>query len=99
MNLNQIVDSGICEQSTGCDNASGFMRYAESQGYQYCEVVDWSSSAGDWSFIVSKDFETWHPMFQENNWPRSGFTRTIDTARVFYGEPEQVLEEIAMLYF
>lgn len=98
MNTNEIVDSGLCEQMTGCDNASGFRDFARSQGFDFCEVVDWTSSAGDWSFIVSKDGNAWHPMFQENNWPGRGFTREIDESRTFYGTAEQVFEDMAAMY-
>ena len=99
MNIQEIIEAEICEQMTGCDNAGRFRDYARSQGYEFVEVVDWTSSAGDWSFIVSKDGEEWHPMSQENNWPRQGFTRSIDTSAVHYGTASDVLNEIAEMYY
>lgn len=89
----------ICEQATGCDGAGDYRSFAEQNGYDHCAVIDWTSSAGDWSFIVSQDGEEWFIMTQENNYPRSGFTRSIDTERPFYGEKDNVLAEICDLYF
>ena len=99
MSLDQIVDSGICEQFTGCDNAGAFRDFAHEKGYQYVEVLDWTSSAGDWQFIVSRDGKVWFVMSQENNWPRSGFSRFIDETAMFHGTSEEVLNEIAALYY
>lgn len=82
-----------CEQATGCRGAGDYAVWAEEQGYPYCEVYDWTSSAGDWTFIVSKDQHTWYIMYQVNNWPCPGFTRTIDE-NPYYGTPEEVLERL-----
>lgn len=71
-----------------------YREFARENGYQYCEVYDWTSSAGDWTFIVSKDGNEWFVMYQENNWPRAGFTRTIDDTQPMYGTPEDVWEQI-----
>jgi hypothetical protein len=96
--LDQLVERQICEQATGCHGAGDFRRWAAQQGYQFCEVFDWTSSAGDWSFIVSKDGETWYPMFQENNYPRGGFTRNISDVPIdLQGPAEAVLEYVAEL--
>lgn len=82
------------EQATGCKNAGGYRDFAEANGFPFCEVFDWTSSAGDWTFIVSKDGSTWYVMTQTNNWPSIGFTRTIDPSREFYGTAEDVLQEM-----
>ena len=88
------VEQQSAEQATGCIGSGDYAIWASQQGYSHCEVYDWTSSAGDWSFIVSKDGLNWHMMFQSDNWPRAGFTRTIDTGRVWVGTSEEVLKEI-----
>lgn len=88
----------VCEQATGCLNTGGFRDWARQQGFKFCEVFDWTSSAGDWSFIVSRDGDTWYVMTQENNWPRSGFTRNIDKTRPFTGAPAEVFYQLFLLY-
>lgn len=88
------VEEVVAEQATGCLGAGSYRAWAYEQGYDLLEVVDWTSSAGDWTFIVSKDAETWYLMFQSNNWPKAGFTRTIDKTRVYHGTGHQVLTNI-----
>lgn len=83
----------ICEQATGCLGAGDYYKWAEQQGYTHCAAVDWSSSAGDWSFIVSKDGYEWFPMYQSNNFPRHGFTRSIDETRRYFGSEQEALEQ------
>ncbi len=91
------AENRMCEEATGCVNSGGFREFAEEAGYPHCHVLDWTSSAGDWSFIVSEDGLTWHLMFQENRWPRQGFHRTIDNERCFFGTAKEVLTEICEL--
>jgi hypothetical protein len=86
----------VAEQATGCVGAGDYKRWAAAHCYPYCEVWDQTSSAGDWTFLVSKDRQTWFLMFQENNYPRSGFTRTIDLERPFEGTIEEVYEQVAL---
>ena len=88
-----MIDSKICEQATGCIGAGDYRQWAQEQGYQYCEVLDWTSSAGDWTFIVSEDGNCWYVMWQENNWPRVGFTREVGSIP-FYGTLKEVIEAI-----
>jgi hypothetical protein len=88
-------EEDLCAQATGCPNAGGFRSWAREQGYPFCEVWDWTSSAGDWSFFVSKDGEHWYPMFQENNYPSAGFARTIDESQEYCGTWEEVCEQVA----
>jgi len=87
------------EQATGCSGAGDYRRWAAKKGFPHLYVVDWTSSAGDWCFIVSKDKLSWYMMYQENNYPRSGFTRTIDNyPRFVWGKPateELVLEAVS----
>jgi hypothetical protein len=90
LTLEMIVDSGICDD-IACDGAGDFLKYAKKQGYPYCAVLDWSSSAGNWSFVVSMEGDYWQVMYQENNFPRRGFTRTIDD-ECFAGTQDEALE-------
>jgi hypothetical protein len=86
--LEMIVDSGICEDTTGYDGAGDFLEYAKKQGYPHCAVLDWSSSAGNWSFVISMEGEYWQMMYQEN---RRGFTCTIDD-ECFAGTQKEALK-------
>jgi hypothetical protein len=90
----QTSEQIICEQATGCKGVGDYREWAEQQGYPLLEVFDWTSSAGDWTFIVSKGDDVWYVMWQENNWPRAGFDRGIDLNRPFFGTPERVMGEI-----
>lgn len=83
----------MAEQATGCPGAGDYALWAKEQGYPHCQVWDWTSSAGDWTFLVSKDGQQWHWMSQSNNWPRQGFTRTIDTENFYEGTAQEVLYE------
>jgi hypothetical protein len=83
------------EQATGCSGAGDYRIWAQQQGYEHLEVVDWTSSAGDWSFIVSQDGETWFLMMQENAHPCRGFNRTIYRDQSWEGTAEEVLQQIS----
>ena len=85
----------IEEQATGCQGVGGYRQYAANLGYTHVKVYDWTSSAGDWTFLVSKDGFEWHVMSQTNNWPRAGFEYCIDDEQVFCGTFEEVCEELA----
>jgi len=37
-------------------------------------------------------------MFQENNYPRAGLTRTVDTEGLFFGTAEEVMREVWEAY-
>ena len=82
------------EQATGCVGANSYKEYARSRGYTHVEVFDWTSSAGDWTFIVSKDGEGWFLLFQSNQYPRRGFHHTIDLTRAYYGTKDEVLGQL-----
>ena len=88
----RALETEIAVQATGCRGAGGYRDYAESQGYDHCEVLDWTSSAGDWSFLVSEDGHAWRVMFQTNNWPRAGFTYDLGD-EVFFGTFEEAAEQ------
>lgn len=84
----------LCESATGCRGAGDFREWAKQQGYPFCEVFDWTSSAGDWTFIVSEDGNIWYPMCQENAYPTPGFRRSIDLNQPFEGTAKRVLETL-----
>jgi len=103
--LRHKLMSGTAEQATGCGGAGDYATYAESKGYNLCEVLNWSSSAGDWQFVVSKDGKTWYILDQVNNYPRSGFTRTIsdgvdnpDWRESYEGSLDDVYKQIEAMY-
>jgi hypothetical protein len=97
--IKKLIQQDTAVMATGCAGAGDYADYAQSQGYDYCEVVDWTSSAGDWTFIVSKDGNEWYLMYQENNYPGYGFTRTIDTSMAFYGNHEDAIQQIVDFYY
>jgi len=65
--------------------------FALEAGYPFCEIYDHTSSAGDWTYLVSKDANKWRIMTQTNNWPRAGFDHEI-SEDAFYGTLEEVCE-------
>ena len=87
----------VSEQATGCMGAGGYTQFAKKHGYTHIEVLDWSSSAGDWSFLVSKDSQEWRVLSQTNNYPRRGFSYEISD-EVFYGNADEALESVEELY-
>lgn len=84
------------EQATGCLGAGDYAIWAKQQGYPFCNVWDWTSSAGDWTFLVSKDGQEWFWMYQTNNFPEVGFNRYIDPDRKYQGIWEVVQMEVLM---
>ena len=89
------LEEAVAVQATGCPGAGAYRRWAKAQGYPHVEVLDWSSSAGDWQFLVSQDGTEWFLLTQTNNYPRPGFTREIDTTRSWLGTIEEVWAQIA----
>lgn len=89
---------GVGAQATGCMGADSYKDYAYQHGYKRIEVLNWGSSAGDWQFLVSKDGEVWHILWQENNYPRPGFSHGIQTEPGFYGDIEDVYKQVEEYY-
>lgn len=89
-----INEKEIAEQMTGCQGAGDYRDAAERLGYSICEVWDWTSSAGDWTFLVSNDGYEWRFMSQDNNFPRPGFSYSLGD-EVFYGTKEEVFKQVA----
>lgn len=92
--LTQLAGAITAVEATGCAGAGGYVEYAHQRGYQHVEVYDWTSSAGDWVFLISKDGQEWQLLFQTNNYPRPGFSWSI-SGETYYGTAEEVADMIA----
>jgi hypothetical protein len=95
---NMFIGSGAEVSSTGCNGAKSYLQYAKEHGYEFIEVLDWCSSAGDWQFAISKDGENWQILDQTNNYPRPGFTHTISD-EVWQGTAKEVVNQIFQTYY
>ena len=84
--------------ATGIIGAGDYRDVAGEMGFPHLAVVDWTSSAGDWTFIVSEDGNEWFILSRENNWPSSGFTYRLNMDDAFYGTSDKVLAQIAEIY-
>jgi hypothetical protein len=91
-----VMGAEFEDQMTGC-NASGYREAARKMGFDRVEVLNWTSSAGDWQFLVSKDGEIWQVLSQENNWPRAGFSYYLGD-EIFAGTLEDVYEQVEAMY-
>lgn len=94
LGINEMVE----EQATGCAGVGTYRQYADSLGYSYVKVLDHTSSAGNWTFLVSKDSNVWQVMSQENNRPSPRFTYYLDEME-YVGTFEEVCELIESLYY
>ncbi len=94
METSELIERQICEQATGCSGAGGYRAWATQNGYPHLEVMDRTSSAGDWTFVVSQDGSLWFPMYQTNNYPRPGFTWTVDESLPFEGTGDEALSAL-----
>lgn len=70
-----------------------YLDYAYKLGYKFVETLDHTSSAGDWSFIVSKTGKVWRIMWQTNNYPRAGYSYSFGD-RKYRGTAEEVFAQI-----
>ena len=98
MNLKQEVIERLqiesnAAQATGCAGAGDAYKWAKENGWSHCRAANLSSSAGDWLFIVSEDGEYWYLLSQTNNYPRPGFSFSVDETQEYFGTAEEVLEE------
>jgi len=89
--LREYLESLTEVRAAGCSGAGGYREAFRKMGFQYLEVLDQTSSAGDWTFIVSNNKEDWHLAWQENNWPRAGFSYSIDLDTVREGTAEEAM--------
>jgi hypothetical protein len=83
----------MAEQFTGCLGAGDYQLWAKKHGYPRVAAVDWTSSSGDWEFLVSRDGWAWHPMTQTNNHPEAGFTRQVNTRIQVLGNEKEAVSE------
>jgi hypothetical protein len=42
-------------------------------GYKECKEIDWTSSAGDWTF-AARDDEVWYIVYQSPRYPQFGYS-------------------------
>lgn len=52
--------------------------FVDLLGFEELEVIDWTSSAGEWSFGV-KDETGWRVAWQSNRYPYHGYTYGVTT--------------------
>lgn len=62
--------------------AGSYRQVFADLGFPTVKVWDWTSSAGDWTFLVF-DGENWFIAWQENRYPRAGFNYSIESNRPF----------------
>lgn len=59
-----------------------FRKFFIDVGFAEVDVFEWSSSAGDWTFVV-RDGDCWYPAFQHNRYPYHGFKYLVDAQLPF----------------
>jgi hypothetical protein len=85
--------SPLTEEEANAE-AKDYQDFAHLLGYTHIKTLDWTSSAGDWSFIVSKDGEAWDILFQENQFPASHGFKWYFGNRTWHGTSDEVLRAI-----
>ena len=96
--LREYVESLTAVQATGCRGAGSYREAFRKMGYPYLEVLEQCSSAGDWTFIVSCDKENWYIAWQTNNWPRAGFSYSVDQDTLIEGTAEEAMTAFCEMY-
>ena len=76
--------------------AGSFKEIFTALGFEDVEVIDWTSSAGDWSFGVKNEY-AWFAAWQENRYPYHGFRYSISSDVMPCETFEQLCEEIEMM--
>lgn len=94
---NMFIGSGAESEATGTDNSRGYLQYAMNRGFNHIEVLDWSSSAGDWQFLISRNGYDWQILHQTNNYPLDGFSYHIEDD-IWCGTVEQAYKQIEEIY-
>lgn len=64
----------------------------KSKGFEV-EYFDWTSSAGDWTLLVTKDFRNFQIVSQENTW--KGFEYSFGTQRIRANSMEEAVKILA----
>lgn len=75
-----IAEGGVIEVPNA--GAGSYARVFAMLGYDRVEVIDWTSSAGDWCFGVRKD-NLWYRAFQENRYPHHGMKYAVNVETPF----------------
>ena len=81
-------NESIAVPAAGAGNYNGIFRIL---GFTNIKVIDWSSSAGDWTFGV-KDEYGWKIAWQENRYPYHGFAYMINND-IVYNEFADITED------
>jgi hypothetical protein len=84
-------------EATGVPAVSNYREFARQNGFPYIKVFDWTSSAGDWTFIVSRDGRLWQVLSQTNRFPSRGFDYYL-SPRVYEGTADEVMQQLAAEY-
>ena len=93
--MREIATSLIAEQATGCDGAGDYYQNALEKEFDRVISIDTASSSGDWFFIVrKKGTDDWYGMWQENNWPRAGFSYYYTDNPYFIGSRGDVVQYV-----
>jgi hypothetical protein len=81
----------MAEAATGCLGAGDAPAEAKKLGFPIITILDTSSSAGDWDFLVSRDNESWQIFSQRNNYPNPGVSYTLGE-EIYRGSLSEVYE-------
>jgi polygalacturonase len=75
LTLEQAQDAFNDERAIEIPNAGAgsYVNVLKALGYTEVKVIEWSSSAGDWTF-AARDDEWWYVVWQSNRYPRHGFS-------------------------
>lgn len=91
MNREVLILEAMAEAATGCLGVGDAPTEAKRLGFPMIAMLDTSSSAGDWDFLVSKDEESWQIFSQRNNYPDPGFSYTL-SEEVYRGSLSEIYE-------
>jgi len=69
---------------------TSYKEFASQQGFTQVEVLDWTSSSGDWDFVVSKDGTSWFLLTQRTD-NIGNKEWSIDLDRCYEGTAEQAI--------
>jgi len=93
--LKQAKENLIAGEEVAIPNAGAgsFREIFKKLGFEEVKVIDWTSSAGDWSFGV-KNEDGWILAGQENRYPYYGFTYMVTSVYGKYQTFEELCKEI-----
>ena len=73
----EALDNGKSVEVPNARSMSYGKFFAGIMQYEDIKVIEWSSSAGDWTFGV-KDGDFWYVAGQSNRYPRHGFSYYVN---------------------